>query len=425
MSLAAGATLLSGLGHLANLGQFAEIGQAHAYQREQMQWARRAYCLDSRALRIDLLNAVKEDVRDHHQTYAGRIDTLLLVHTLLLTFALATLQYSDQFVPSSECVDCEEVEHPWMVFAWVYSVVGILILPFWSIVMLIWTKLQLDHWLENSLGRLNLELRSSLSAQALPELSPPSQTEGATANSISEKEGTLLLERVEGAVNRLSIFVAEHQDSFQRIWNRECRLMINASTVFLWVSCALAIAITAFMFWLFLENHMQGVHRTASTHFAVATLCGLVAPIGYAAVYGWRLQSREISPMADEFEDCIDLPSATGSTTLDATRGRLLGDADGQNAAHPVSRLRSAGRRLLSLRRWVANVTSRDREIGLSSDPREPCLDYEDPPIQMWARMSDEGLSMTDMASIAPRPSALDEGVEWQDMDEGIPGGGG
>jgi len=28
-------------------------------------------------------------------------DTLLVVHTLLLTFALATLQYSDQFVPVS------------------------------------------------------------------------------------------------------------------------------------------------------------------------------------------------------------------------------------------------------------------------------------------------------------------------------------
>ena len=122
-------------------------------------------------VRIDLLNAVKEDVRDHHQTYASRIDTwwndqpmfawfpvlcsmlvfhlvewvlisflrpptckrlwtlphwwhfdshfmtgcdqtssakdwktkdtLLVVHTLLLTFALATLQYSDQFVPVS------------------------------------------------------------------------------------------------------------------------------------------------------------------------------------------------------------------------------------------------------------------------------------------------------------------------------------
>ncbi|CAE7216074.1 unnamed protein product [Symbiodinium sp. KB8] len=154
MSLVAGATLLNGIGHLANLGQFVEIGQGQAFQREQMQWARRAYCLDSRALRIDLLNAVKEDVRDHHQTYASRIDTLLLVHTLLLTFALATLQYSDQFVPVSGCVECEENEHPWLVTCWVrlpqlcaaygftrrrrafesrYSVSGILILPFWGV----------------------------------------------------------------------------------------------------------------------------------------------------------------------------------------------------------------------------------------------------------------------------------------------------
>merc|ERR1719156_84025 len=117
MALAAGA-VLSGLGHLANLGQLGSIGVGHAYQKAQMKWAHRAYCLDSRNLRIDLLNAVKEDARDHHQTYAGRIDTLLWVHTLLLTFALGTLQYSDQFVPSSECVECEEV----------YSVSAILIL---------------------------------------------------------------------------------------------------------------------------------------------------------------------------------------------------------------------------------------------------------------------------------------------------------
>ncbi|CAK9049524.1 unnamed protein product [Durusdinium trenchii] len=256
MSLVAGATLLNGIGHLANLGQFVEIGQGQAFQREQMQWARRAYCLDSRALRIDLLNAVKEDVRDHHQTYASRIDTLLVVHTLLLTFALATLQYSDQFVPVSGCVECEENEHPWLVTCWVYAVSGILILPFWGIVLLIWSKLQLDHWLENSIGRLNVELRQSLSADVNVE-------------SLGDREGTELLERVEGAVTRLSSFVVEHQESFKRVWNQECRFMISAATVFLWVSCVLAILITAGMFWLFLQNHMTDQHRHAATHFAL------------------------------------------------------------------------------------------------------------------------------------------------------------
>eukprot|EP00913_Durusdinium_trenchii_P024841 g23316.t1 len=141
MSLVAGATLLNGIGHLANLGQFVEIGQGQAFQREQMQWARRAYCLDSRALRIDLLNAVKEDTED----------TLLVVHTLLLTFALATLQYSDQFVPVSGCVECEENEHPWLVTCWVYAVSGILILPFWGIVLF-------NHFIDTRNERIRLDV---------------------------------------------------------------------------------------------------------------------------------------------------------------------------------------------------------------------------------------------------------------------------
>jgi len=321
--------LLNGIGHLANLGQFVEIGQGQAFQREQMQWARRAYCLDSRALRIDLLNAVKEDVRDHHQTYASRIDTLLLVHTLLLTFALATLQYSDQFVPVSGCVECEENQHPWLVTCWVYSVSGILILPFWGIVMLIWSKLQLDHWLENSIGRLNVELRLSLSADF-------SNVETANGSS-QDRDGSQLLERVEGAVTRLGAFVVEHQESFKRVWNKECRFMISAATVFLWVSCILAILITSGMFWLFLQNHMEGQHRHASSHFALCTISGLLAPAGYGIWFRLVCGSRAhrassggvgqrsrggLGTNNEVFEDCIEpLPSdaaATGPALLES-----------------------------------------------------------------------------------------------------------
>lgn len=316
MSLVAGATLLNGIGHLANLGQFVEIGQGQAFQREQMQWARRAYCLDSRALRIDLLNAVKEDVRDHHQTYASRIDTLLVVHTLLLTFALATLQYSDQFVPVSGCVECEENEHPWLVTCWVYAVSGILILPFWGIVLLIWSKLQLDHWLENSIGRLNVELRQSLSADVNVE-------------SLGDREGTELLERVEGAVTRLSSFVVEHQESFKRVWNQECRFMISAATVFLWVSCVLAILITAGMFWLFLQNHMTDQHRHAATHFALCTILGLLAPVAY----GRTVESPT-------FEDCIEPPEGQ---TLSVSRS--VSSSVSSASSHAAALLAALGRR--------------------------------------------------------------------------------
>ncbi|CAK8993422.1 unnamed protein product [Durusdinium trenchii] len=300
-----------------------EMKMSMAFQREQMQWARRAYCLDSRALRIDLLNAVKEDVRDHHQTYASRIDTLLVVHTLLLTFALATLQYSDQFVPVSGCVECEENEHPWLVTCWVYAVSGILILPFWGIVLLIWSKLQLDHWLESLSADVNVE-------------------------SLGDREGTELLERVEGAVTRLSSFVVEHQESFKRVWNQECRFMISAATVFLWVSCVLAILITAGMFWLFLQNHMTDQHRHAATHFALCTILGLLAPVAYGLYFrlpwplrgpqGGHLHGRTVE--SPTFEDCIEPPEGQ---TLSVSRS--VSSSMSSASSHAAALLAALGRR--------------------------------------------------------------------------------
>ena len=34
----------------------------------------------------------------------------------------ATLQYSDEFIPSSDCSDCAEALHPWIVTWWVWMV---------------------------------------------------------------------------------------------------------------------------------------------------------------------------------------------------------------------------------------------------------------------------------------------------------------
>jgi len=217
-----------------------------------------------------------------------------------LTFALATLQYSDEFVPQSSCLECAETMHPWVVICWVYSVAAILILPFWSIVMLIWCKLQLDGWLEHSLGRLNIELRTSLAAQPVLKDEPVAEPSFGSS-------GQEVLEVVEQTVARLSGFVADHQDSFKLIWGRECRAMTNAATCFLWVSAVVAIAITAGMFWLFLENHMQGPHDSAGSHFAWAMVVGLFSPVGYLVIRPClRARQRRQEPSAEDFEDCVE-----------------------------------------------------------------------------------------------------------------------
>lgn len=279
MAFVAASSVLGAVGHLANLGQVAEVGQSRAHQREAMQWAHRAYRLDSRTLRIDLLNAVKEDVRDHYDTYAGRIDTLLLVHTLLLTFALATLQFSDEFVPqrSEDCPACVEAEHPNLVKVWVYLIAAILILPFWCILMLLYCKLKLDGWLEQSVRRLNNELRSTLSSQAFYDV-----THKEKAVQEDRTFGGKDLESVEYAIARLGAFVCDHQDHFQKVWKGECQIMINCTTTLLWVNAVVAVSITAGMFWMFLMNRLDE-HRNSANHFLGLMIVGLAAPLFYIA----------------------------------------------------------------------------------------------------------------------------------------------
>lgn len=248
--------------------------------------------------------------------------------------------------------------------------------------MLIWSKLQLDRWLETSLGRLNLELRGSLSAMpgcsepsdALPPGGAGDSRGGGDGNAAAAQNDRLqqdLLERVEGAVSRLSGFVVEHQDSFKRVWSAECRLMLKAATVFLWMACVLAIGITAGMFWLFLQNNMEGEHRSASTHFAVCTLCGLIAPALYVLVAGGlSCNAPEDPPLpAEAFEDCIEAPPSLesprgGQGATGAERGILwrlglpqfspgaAGAGGGGGERRGSVQLRALGRRLVQAARW-------------------------------------------------------------------------
>eukprot|EP00913_Durusdinium_trenchii_P024843 g23318.t1 len=189
----------------------------------------------------------------------------------------------------------------------------------------------------------------------------PAQTKGKLIaqpereRSLGDREGTELLERVEGAVTRLSSFVVEHQESFKRVWNQECRFMshgckrlISAATVFLWVSCVLAILITAGMFWLFLQNHMTDQHRHAATHFALCTILGLLAPVAYGLYFrlpwplrgpqGGHLHGRTVE--SPTFEDCIEPPEGQ---TLSVSRS--VSSSVSSASSHAAALLAALGRR--------------------------------------------------------------------------------
>ncbi|CAE7250038.1 unnamed protein product [Symbiodinium natans] len=72
-------SVLGAVGHLANFGQLSEVGLSRALHRENMNIAKVALQQDSLALRLDLLGALKEDIRDHYANHTGQVDTLPLV----------------------------------------------------------------------------------------------------------------------------------------------------------------------------------------------------------------------------------------------------------------------------------------------------------------------------------------------------------
>mmetsp|Transcript_49929 Transcript_49929/g.99095 ORF Transcript_49929/g.99095 Transcript_49929/m.99095 type:complete len:340 (-) Transcript_49929:11-1030(-) len=276
------------LGHLANLGQVVALGQGHAYQREQVNQSRRNYTLDLQALKVDLLGTARDDVRSTYETYMERLDTLLLLNGLLLTFSLNTLQYSDIFLPDGEsCHNCIPFVFPWTTSIWTYLVAASLILPFWSLMLLLWCKAELDNWLHQTLDWLQ-QLRRCLFRQ----LAPTAQTGGSTGSATVESNGS----GPEEAVVTLGGFIVHYQDLFMDLWNRRCAPLVLWATRLLWLSVFVSVALVAGTFWVFLADR-EGEQHSAHLHFLWVVLLGILLPAG-CSVYEWCREWRPSSTAA-------------------------------------------------------------------------------------------------------------------------------
>lgn len=283
---------------MANVGQAVGPAIEHVRHGAQLDMARRAYRLDARTLRIDLLNAVKEDIRDHHSAHAGRIDTLLLVQTLLLTYALGTLQCSSQYVPQTAdlCPNCFEVRYPTLIHVYVYLVAAILILPFWCILMLLSCKLKLDRWLEVSVRVLNCELRETLESDVIWDAR---QKAGKMPASTMEGAANVQLEGVEESIVRMGGYVADYQDSFTKAWSGECETMVRGAAILLWACVVVAVSITSGLFFMFLRNNLA-THPNSAQSFMILVVLGLIAPVGYYLTRNFEIRWGTRDVFADE-----------------------------------------------------------------------------------------------------------------------------
>eukprot|EP00928_Gymnodinium_smaydae_P003111 TRINITY_DN11113_c0_g3_i1.p1 TRINITY_DN11113_c0_g3~~TRINITY_DN11113_c0_g3_i1.p1 ORF type:complete len:487 (+),score=81.64 TRINITY_DN11113_c0_g3_i1:165-1463(+) len=322
------------LDQVQNIGQVAELGQNHVHQKEQIHWTKRNYHLDAQSLRLDALDHAKEEIRSHYDTYAGRIDTLLLVLALIWPFSLNTIQFSDPFVPKAPelCEDeCVEQDHPWLIYAWVGLMGLILILPFWGILMLIRCKLKLDKWLEYSLAGLNRERREIVSSSYV---TLQDSCSGDKMQELMQKQD----DETEKIVYRLVNVVLEYQEYLAKIWTAECGFLVHASTMLLWISAAMALGLTSLSMWIFLAN-THGVYANASSGFGALIVSGVLAPLVYIVVGQFR------SPVTPPEHDSVDMFRSSFPLTSPRVRKEISSRVVSANAAGLSAEAQSAQRR--------------------------------------------------------------------------------
>jgi hypothetical protein len=302
---------------LTQSGSAAEITQNHKQLKESIHWTRRSYNLGSQSLLLDALDHSKDEIRSQYDTYVTRLDTLILVLALIWPLALNTIQFSDAFVPGlvheKNCPECMEVEYRWTVYVWVGFLGGILILPFWGILMLIRVKMKLDSWLEYSLAGIHLERRHIID-------------EFNASGSDNQQEGNVT--NLVGAVFR-------YQDYLGRIWSAECGWLVHAATTLLWLSAyggLLLVSLSMLVFFVDKGGHFK--ENSPLFTFIIGTGC--VTPafyVLYMKCYGRRavppegqldVMAKAGFPLADaRVQKCPPSPrrcrSSSGSFLRDAS----------------------------------------------------------------------------------------------------------
>jgi len=308
------------LRHVVDLGQFVEIGQGQVHQREQIRWTRRSYQLDTQALRLDLLTSAKDEVRHHYETFLSQIDRILLLDALIWPFAFTAVQYSDQFVPTTpeKCPSCAEARHPTLYSLWIFLVGANLILPFWSILMLIRCKIKLDRWLQDSLDHLQ-ELRKQTVCEAAGVTSlqkqcsilgmpPGSKAQGRLEEEV-ERQG------MEQTVRRMGSVVVVLMENLDKTWKDECGWLVKSAMAIMWMSCATALLLCSLMFWFSLVNRRSKdeAQRNAPHRFGVLILFGFVCPLIYWLRMVWRSAGDSHGELVSHWNpDCSELQVPPG-----------------------------------------------------------------------------------------------------------------
>mmetsp|Transcript_104100 Transcript_104100/g.303938 ORF Transcript_104100/g.303938 Transcript_104100/m.303938 type:complete len:361 (-) Transcript_104100:104-1186(-) len=135
---------LAGLGAL--LGLFG-LGQSSAYHKHNLLWAEIDYFLQVRQVHIETLNNMREDLRDMYEMDGRKLDTNMIIATLLLGIGFGFVV--EGTFPGEKDKQHSEIYQAQQRMRVLYAIVAALALlcPFWSMLALMECRRRLDFFM--------------------------------------------------------------------------------------------------------------------------------------------------------------------------------------------------------------------------------------------------------------------------------------
>lgn len=225
-------------------GQGLGMMQGEMHQIEQVIWTQKQYRLDVFSFTIDILDKTKDEIRDLYDCYSGRIDTLMVLHTLLLTLGFAVMGYNDTMFPRNTIMEDQNIalRKAWLICFATVQATG-MIMPLWAIVCLVTCRQRLERWLDDSLRSLHKQLTAKMEVrEALQENQPLADAK--TLDMLREKN----LKEVVG-------LLSHYLEDFDVMWEDDCKWPYRVASWLLWCNVILAVADAGIQMGVFLKRN--------------------------------------------------------------------------------------------------------------------------------------------------------------------------
>ncbi|CAE8687028.1 unnamed protein product [Polarella glacialis] len=135
------------------------LQQWHQYNRDET-WSKRGYDIGLQSMRIDILNTVREEMRDQVTVIISSLDNLMVVATLMLSIGFGFV-VEGTFPPSEKDYEYDDVQKPFLV---VYAILCALslVFPLACLMLTIAARFEVELCQQDVMGDLQKHLLKAL-----------------------------------------------------------------------------------------------------------------------------------------------------------------------------------------------------------------------------------------------------------------------